>query len=71
MIGSWVALTCVLNNLNRSMGMQDAYPFALPEPALAKLRFVHELVSGEEPRIRNRPPVATLAAAGKPLRANA
>jgi len=69
MIGNWIALTCVLNNLNRSMGMQDAYPFALSEPALAKLRFVHELVSGEEPRIRTRPTAATLApAVGKPPR---
>jgi hypothetical protein len=45
---NWVGLTCVLNNLNRSMGMQDAYPFVLPPPALAKLRFVHEVVTGYE-----------------------
>jgi len=46
LIRNWVALTCVLNNLNRSMGMPDAYPFVLPQPALAKLRFVHEVVTG-------------------------
>jgi hypothetical protein len=46
---NWVALTCVLNNLNRSMGLQDAYPFVLPPAALAKLRFVHEIVAGIEP----------------------
>jgi hypothetical protein len=45
---NWMALTCVLNNLNRSMGQPDAYPFALPSPALAKLRFVHEVVTGYE-----------------------
>jgi hypothetical protein len=39
-------LTCVLNNLNRSMGLQDAYPFVLSTAALEKLRFVHELVAG-------------------------
>jgi len=50
--GSWAILTCALNCLNRSMGLQDAYPFVLPEPALAKLRYVHELVNGNEPRLR-------------------
>ncbi|MEP7313182.1 MAG: putative zinc-binding metallopeptidase [Pseudomonadota bacterium] len=44
---NWFALTYALNNLNRSMGLQDAYPFVLPDPALAKLRFVHEVISGE------------------------
>jgi hypothetical protein len=42
----WFALTYVLNNLNRSMGLPDAYPFLLPEPVLAKLRFVHGVVTG-------------------------
>ena len=46
---NWVALTCVLNNLNRSMGLQDPYPFVLPAPALAKVRFVHEIVTGYQP----------------------
>lgn len=45
----WIALTLVLNNLNRSMGLNDAYPFVLSAPALAKLCFVHELVAGREP----------------------
>jgi hypothetical protein len=45
----WVTLTLVLNNLNRSMGLNDAYPFVLSAPALAKLRFVHDLVAGREP----------------------
>jgi hypothetical protein len=53
---NWVALTLVLNNLNRSMGLQDAYPFVLSAPALAKLRFVHEVVSGFEPEAMARPP---------------
>jgi hypothetical protein len=71
MISNWMALTCVLNNLNRSMGMQDAYPFALPEPALAKLRFIHELVSGAEPRIRNRPSAAATPPPQRPPQARA
>jgi hypothetical protein len=45
----WLALTCVLNNLNRSMGMPDAYPFVLSSPALAKLEFVHAICNGVRP----------------------
>jgi hypothetical protein len=41
---AWVPLTIALNSLNRSMGMADLYPFVLPNPALQKIRFVHEVV---------------------------
>ena len=44
MIESWFALTYVLNNLNRGLGLQDPYPFILSRPAIDKLRFVHEVV---------------------------
>jgi hypothetical protein len=44
MLERWFPLTYVLNNLNRSMGMPDGYPFVLSTPALNKLRFVHEVV---------------------------
>jgi hypothetical protein len=40
----WSAVTLALNSLNRSMGMEDAYPFVLTTPVLEKLRFVHRLV---------------------------
>jgi hypothetical protein len=46
LIERWFPLTLVLNNLNRGMGLPDAYPFVLSTPALDKLRFVHELVAG-------------------------
>jgi hypothetical protein len=39
-------LTYILNNLNRSMGLADGYPFVLSTPAIAKLRFVHETIAG-------------------------
>jgi hypothetical protein len=42
---NWFALTYALNNLNRSMGLNDPYPFLLPEMVLAKLRFVHQIVT--------------------------
>ncbi|NCP65147.1 MAG: hypothetical protein GW763_12600 [Paraglaciecola sp.] len=40
----WCRLTAALNGLNRSMGLDDAYPFVIPITALNKLRFVHEVV---------------------------
>jgi hypothetical protein len=43
-IERWFPLTYVLNNLNRGMGLADAYPFVLPNPALEKLRFVHDVI---------------------------
>jgi len=44
MMEAWIPLTYVLNNLNRGLGMADAYPFVLSDPAVAKLRFVHETI---------------------------
>lgn len=43
-IDAWFALTYVLNNLNRSLGQQDAYPFVLSDPIIQKLRFVHQVI---------------------------
>ncbi len=45
LIDSWFPLTYVLNNLNRGLGLPDAYPFVLSPPAIEKLRFVHETVA--------------------------
>lgn len=44
MMESWRTLTYVLDSLNRGLGNDDAYPFVLSPPAVAKLRFVHDLV---------------------------
>jgi hypothetical protein len=44
---AWVPLTLALNSLNRSMGLADPYPFVVPEPAFAKVRFVHEVIAKE------------------------
>lgn len=40
----WFALTYVLNSLNRSIGMPDAYPFSLSMPVRNKLEFIHTLI---------------------------
>ena len=44
LIDSWFPLTYVLNNLNRGLGLADAYPFVLSPSAVAKLRFVDDVV---------------------------
>jgi hypothetical protein len=48
MMRSWFPLTYMLNNLNRGMGLSDAYPFVLSEPAVKKLRFVHDVVTDKK-----------------------
>jgi hypothetical protein len=44
LIDSWLPITYVLNNLNRGLGLADAYPFVLSAPAIAKLKYVHDLI---------------------------
>jgi hypothetical protein len=44
MISAWFPLTYLLNNLNRGLGLPDGYPFVLSDPAIAKLRFVHDAI---------------------------
>lgn len=46
LIASWFPLTYILNNLNRSMGLPDGYPFVLSRLAIDKLRCVHETIAG-------------------------
>ncbi|MFM0289191.1 zinc-binding metallopeptidase family protein [Paraburkholderia megapolitana] len=41
----WFPLTYVLNSLNRSLGLQDGYPFMLAPPVIDKLRFVHRVIA--------------------------
>lgn len=43
-LNAWVELTAVVNELSRSMGQPDFYPFALPYQVVSKLQFVHSMV---------------------------
>jgi hypothetical protein len=43
-VAEWIELSVALNALNRSMGMPDAYPFAIAEPVKAKLSLVHRAI---------------------------
>ncbi len=42
----WMQYSVMLNALNRSMGLQDAYPFVLYPEIREKLKFVHRTVHG-------------------------
>jgi hypothetical protein len=43
-LDAWIELSVALNALNRSMGLEDAYPFVLTPAVRRKLRFVHDVV---------------------------
>jgi hypothetical protein len=62
MIADWYPLTYVLNNLNRSLGLADGYPFVLCPAVVEKLRFVHDTVA--QARIAARGPERALRPAG-------
>ena len=49
LVESWLPLTYVLNNLNRGLGLPDAYPFVLSDPAIHKLKFIHETIAAAQP----------------------
>jgi hypothetical protein len=44
LVDSWFPLTYMLNNLNRGLGLCDAYPFVLSPAVITKLRFVDDVV---------------------------
>ena len=47
LLGDWMRLAVGMNALNRSMGMQDAYPFVLTDTVRKKLQYVHQVVMEE------------------------
>jgi len=42
-IDAWLPLTYAMNSINRSMGLQDLYPFVLKPAVIGKLTFIHRL----------------------------
>lgn len=47
LVNGWMELTGVLNELSRSMGLADFYPFVLSRLALRKLHLVHRIVQAQ------------------------
>jgi hypothetical protein len=55
-LNHWSRLTLMLNQMSRSMGQPDFYPFTLPPAALAKLQFIHLVVTcGDRPAVTSPP----------------
>ena len=67
LVEQWVPLTVLLNSLNRSLGQEDAYPFALSPGALDKLRYVHDLICEARSRVKG----TRSKAAAEPARSEA
>ena len=44
LLNGWIEMTMVLNELARSMGQPDFYPFVMSRPVVAKLQFVQLVV---------------------------
>jgi hypothetical protein len=44
-MNAWVELTAVMNELSRSMGQRDLYPFVLSPMAVTKMHFVHLVIT--------------------------
>jgi hypothetical protein len=44
-LNCWTRLTMLLNEMSRAMGQPDFYPFVLPHGVVAKLHFIHLVVS--------------------------
>jgi hypothetical protein len=58
-LNGWVRLTNVLNELSRSMGQPDYYPFVLPRATVGKLQFIHQIISDQRKPILHAPIAST------------
>ncbi|MEN9500968.1 MAG: hypothetical protein RI964_253 [Pseudomonadota bacterium] len=45
LMSEWWQLKVLMNSLNRSMGLLDAYPFTLTKQVIVKLRFIHQVIA--------------------------
>ncbi len=48
LIETWLPLSNALNSLNRTMGLQDIYPFILSPPVVEKLSAIHDFIHGNK-----------------------
>lgn len=64
----WLQLTRVLNEMSRSMGQSDFYPFVVSPAARAKLRFVHQVITQPPPEVAA--PVGDAVQGGAPAPAS-
>lgn len=50
-VGAWAELTIALNSINRSMGLQDPYPFILSPATIKKLGFIYEVICNRTTKV--------------------
>ena len=43
-IEAWLPMTFAVNSINRSMGIDDLYPFVISPEVIEKLKVVHDIV---------------------------
>lgn len=65
-LNDWTRLTTMLNQMSRAMGQPDFYPFILPREVVAKLHFIHLLVTSAGASS----PSETTASSGRPKTMN-
>ena len=56
LLASWRSVAYIMNELNRSMGLSDAYPFDLSQAVRGKLHFVHMAILNFRDRTRQKVP---------------
>jgi hypothetical protein len=47
---AWLRMTALINQMARSLGQPDFYPFVIPRPVVAKLHFVQIVVLDAQTR---------------------
>ncbi len=46
LLNAWLEMITVLNEMSRSMGQPDFYPFVMPRDVVRKLHFIHLVIAG-------------------------
>jgi len=65
-VNAWLSISGLMNELARSMGQPDFYPFVLSAPAVAKLHLVRRVVATEAARAEGTSEAAAAAIATAP-----
>jgi len=63
-VRSWLPFVFAINNVSRTMGLRDIYPFVLSPTVIGKLNFIHNLVQGINSAPRSREKRAVESAFG-------
>lgn len=65
-LNHWTRLTTLVNEMSRSMGQPDFYPFVLARDVVAKLHFIHLVVSASGQSPEPAPPAPELVGQPQP-----